>query len=346
MPVTAIALAEAAAQAKAGGAAAVDSVAERMLVYQRSVGGWPKAVGNEKVKYDHALSAALVKQTRADAGHPDATIDNDATTREIRYLAKAYATTGNPAYKAAAEKGIEYLLRMQYANGGFPQYYPDRSLYRHQITYNDNAMIRALLVLRDVAQRKGDLAAVDAALVLRAQKAVDLGVSCILKTQYVQRGTLTVWCAQHDEKTLLPAKARAFELASLSGAESVGIVEFLMGIENPSAEVRKAITSAVAWFEAVKIPNVAVKEIVDSSQPTGRDRIVVPQPGSTLWARFYDLNTNQPIYVGRDSQPHAALADIENERRAGYVYVSTWPEKLLTKEYPKWKQQWESSSKL
>ena len=43
---------------------------------------------------------------------------------------------------------------------------------------------------------------------------------------------------------------------------------------------------------------------------------------------------------------NADLADIENERRAGYVYVSTWPEKLLTKEYPKWKQQWESSSKL
>jgi PelA/Pel-15E family pectate lyase len=235
---------------------------------------------------------------------------------------------------------------MQYPNGGFPQYYPDFSNYRHQITYNDNAMIKVLQVLRDVAQRRGDLAGLDADLAPQAQKAVELGISCILKTQYVQNGTLTVWCAQHDEKTLLPAKARAFELASLSGAESVGIVRFLMEIENPSAEVKKSIESAVAWFEAVKMPNVAVKEIVDPQQPTGRDRIVVPQPGATLWARFYDLTTNQPIYVGRDSQPHAALADIENERRAGYVYVSTWPEKLLTKDYPKWKQQWESGSKL
>jgi len=346
MPQTAVALAEAAAQAKSGGSAGVDSVAERMLVYQRSVGGWPKAVGNEKVKYDHALSAAKAAQTRADAGRIDATIDNDATTREIRYLAKAFKETGNPAYKAGAERGIQYLLKMQYANGGFPQYYPDFSLYRHQITYNDNAMIRVLQILREVAQRKGDLAGVDAALVPQAQKAVDLGISCILKTQYVQHGKLTVWCAQHDEKTLLPAKARAFELASLSGAESVGIVEFLLGIENPSAEVKTAITSAVAWFEAVKMPNVTVKEIADASQTTGRDRIVVPQAGATLWARFYDLETNQPIYVGRDSQPHAALAEIENERRAGYVYASTWPEKLLTKEYPKWQQQWESGRKL
>jgi hypothetical protein len=27
-------------------------------------------------------------------------------------------------------------------------------------------------------------------------------VECILKTQVVQEGKLTVWCAQHDERTL------------------------------------------------------------------------------------------------------------------------------------------------
>ncbi|WP_245326141.1 pectate lyase [Hymenobacter wooponensis] len=322
----------------------VDSVAEKMLVYQRSVGGWPKAVKEAKVDYSKPLSAALRAASLADAGRTDATIDNNATTREITYLLKAYKASNKVAYKEAAERGILYLLKMQYANGGFPQFYPDFSNYRHQITYNDNAMIRALLVLRAVAGQQGDFAAVDPALVPLAKEAVERGISCILKTQYVQKGQLTAWCAQYDEKTLQPAKARAFELASLSGDESAAIVEFLMGIENPSPEVRKAITSAIAWFEKVKLPNQAMKEIKDPNQPTGRDRVIVAEPGATLWARFYELETNRPIYVGRDSKVHYALSEIENERRAGYLYAGTWPEKLLQREYPKWQQKWAANA--
>lgn len=328
-------------------ALAKDSAAERMLVFQRSVGGWPKAVNGIKVSYEHPLTADEKASTRKDADHADATIDNNATTREIRYLLAAAQRTGNMAYRSAAENGIRYLLKMQYPNGGFPQYYPDHSLYRHQITYNDDAMIRALSILRDLVEHKGDFMLVDQALVPQAKLAVEQGVDCILKTQYVQNGKLTAWCAQHDEKTLQPAKARAFELASLSGDETVNIVEFLLGVENPSPEVRKAVVSAVTWLNEVRMPNQAVKDIKDPAQPTGRDRVIIAEPGSTIWARFYDLESNKPIYVGRNSEKKNTLAEIENERRAGYLYVGTWPEKLLTKDYPAWQQKWEKgSSKL
>jgi PelA/Pel-15E family pectate lyase len=97
----------------------------------------------------------------------------------------------------------------------------------------------------------------------------------------------------------------------------------------------------------VKLAGYTVKEIQDRSQPTGRDRIMVPEAGSTIWARFYDLETNKPIYVGRNSEKKNTLAEIENERRAGYLYLGIWPEKLLTKEYPAWQQKWDKdSSKL
>ena len=321
-------------------AAAQDSTAEKMLAFQRSSGGWPKAVNEVKVDYRHPMSAADLQAARRDASAPDATIDNNATTREITYLVTAFRNTQNPAYQQAAESGIRYLLRMQQPSGGFPQYFPDARFYRAQITYNDNAMVKALTVLKAVADKKGDFALVDPALMPQAQKAVEKGVQCILKTQYVQHGKLTVWGAQHDRVTLLPCKARAFELASLSGDESVGITEFLMSLDQPSAEVRRAIAAAVAWFEASKIPNTTVADITDPQQPSGRDRVLVAQPGSTLWARFYDLDTNQPIYVGRDGVKHSQLSDIENERRIGYVYASTWPEKLLSREYPKWQQKW------
>jgi PelA/Pel-15E family pectate lyase len=325
-------------------APALDSVAERMLVYQRTVGGWPKAVGEVKVKYDQPLSVTAIAATRDDAGRNDATIDNDATTREIRYLAGAYAATRNPAYKAAAEKGVRYLLQMQYPNGGFPQFYPDLSSYRHQITYNDNAMVRALQVLRDVSRRTHGLEVLDASLAEPATQAVTRGIDCILKTQYVQRGKLTAWCAQHDEKTLQPAKARAFELASLSGMETVGIVQFLLDTDNPTPAIRQAVEAAVAWLRAVQLTGYTVQDQPDPKQPKGYDRVLVPQPGAVLWARFYDLTTNQPIYVGRDSQPRATLAEIEYERRTGYAYAGTWPEKLLSRDYPRWQQKWNATA--
>ncbi|GAA4381464.1 pectate lyase [Hymenobacter koreensis] len=319
-----------------------DSIAEKMLVYQRSIGGWPKAVGEVKVDYDAKLTAAKRASTLADANRKDATIDNNATTREIKYLISAFKRTNNPAYRTAAENGIRYLLKMQLKSGGFPQFYPDSSNYRGQITYNDNAMVRALWLLKAVAEQEKDYALIDFALVPQAKAAVQRGIGCILKTQYVQNGKLTAWCAQHDRRTLQPIKARAFEVASLSGMETVGILEFLMAVENPTPEIKRAIEAGVAWLDAVKMPGYAMKNIEDPAQPTGRDRIVVPEAGSTLWARFYDLETNKPIYVGRDGVKHAQLADIENERRAGYVYASNWPAKLLATEYPKWQKKWEN----
>jgi PelA/Pel-15E family pectate lyase len=319
---------------------AQDTTAEKMLAFQRSNGGWPKAVSEVKVDYRHRMSATDLAAARQGASQEDATIDNNATTREIAYLVSAFKTTQNPTYRQAAENGIRYLLKMQQPSGGFPQYYPDARFYRAQITYNDNAMIRALGVLKAVADKKADFALVDASLVVPAQKAVARGVQCILKTQYVQHGKLTAWGAQHDRTTLLPCKARAFELASLSGDESVGITEFLLSLDQPSPEIRKAVAAAVAWFQASKVENTAVQDITDPSQPKGRDRVMGPQAGSTVWARFYDLDTNRPIYMGRDGVKHDRLADIEVERRTGYVYAGTWPEKLLTREYPKWQQKW------
>jgi PelA/Pel-15E family pectate lyase len=321
-----------------------DSTAEKMLVFQRAVGGWPKAVGSTKVDYTHPLSAADRASTLKDKNRNDATIDNNATTREITYLAGAFQKTNNAAYRAAAEQGIRFLLKMQYPNGGFPQYYPDFSNYRHQITYNDNAMVRALEVLRSVANRSKQFAVVDPALVPQAQAAVDRGIDCILKTQYVRNGHPTAWCAQYDEKTLLPAKARAFELASLSGDESVAIVRFLMSVENPSAGVKTAIECAADWFEKVKISGYATKEITAPGSKKVLDRVIVPEAGSTIWARFYELDTDRPIYVGRDSKVHYQLLEIEVERRAGYLYAGTWPAKLLATEYPAWQKRVNTAS--
>jgi unsaturated rhamnogalacturonyl hydrolase len=320
-------------RAQAGGH---DEVADNMLIYQRTVGGWPKHIGNERIDYHKKLSPAEKAAFIDDASMNDATIDNDATTKEIRYLLMAYRQTANHDYLAGAERGIRYLLRMQYANGGFPQFYPDTSLYRHEITYNDNAMVNALNVLYDVSQSIGDLAQVDPSLKAPAADAVRRGIQCILATQIKVNGRLTVWCAQYDEHSYAPAKARSYELPSLSGEESVGIVEFLMRQPDPSPAIREAVNSAVEWFRTAKIEGFKYVNIYDSTQPGGRDRVIQPSPGSVLWARFYDIQTNKPFFCGRDGIRKNAVAEIEHERRVGYAWYGEWPRQLLEKDYPEW----------
>lgn len=316
-----------------------DPVAENMLLYQRSNGGWPKHFqGEKKVDYKRQLNEDEKKELRSGfAEGIDATIDNDATTKEIKYLVKAYKQTNNEAYLKAATKGIDYLLKAQYDNGGWPQFYPDFSSYRSEITYNDNAMANAMGVLWDVADGKNDMEVIAPAYKETCQEAVKKGIQCILKTQLKQKGKLTAWCAQYDAKTLLPAMARKFELVSLSGNESVAVVKLLMRVQNPTATIKEAVTAAIEWFEKVKITGYKVIDVAAPSEKSGKDRIVVPDStGGVIWARFYDIDNNEPFFSGRDSQRKKTLAEIENERRIGYAWYGTWPAKLINNEYPAW----------
>lgn len=314
-----------------------DTVAENMLLYQRKNGGWPKHFNKEKTDYHRTLTAEELNELKSGyESSIDATIDNNATTKEIRYLAKAYKRSSDQRFLKAVEKGIEYLLDAQYPNGGWPQYYPDFSSYRSEITYNDNAMINVLNVLVDVLERDNHMEVVNSSYYKNCAAAVKLGISCILKTQIKQGKKLTAWCAQYDAKTLKPAKARAYELPSLSGGESVGILRFLMRMP-ADKKIIAAVKGGVEWFKKVTIEGYQYEEIKTSE---GRDRVLTKKEGGVLWARFYDLKTNEPFFSGRDGQPKKTLAEVERERRIGYAWYVEAPEKLINEEYPKWANKW------
>jgi PelA/Pel-15E family pectate lyase len=266
----------------------------------------------------------------------DCTIDNGATIKEIRHLAKAYKQHNKSSYLNAVNKGIRYLLKAQYPIGGWPQYYPDSSLYRGQITYNDNAMVNVLNLLYDAAHRTNDLDIVAPCYLPGIKDAVNRGINCIILTQVKVNGKRTAWGTQYDQKTLKPAMARKFELPSLSANETVGIVKFLMRLDRPSTEVKQSITAAVDWLDKVKIKGYRYIDIDDPSQPKGKDRVIQPDATSTIWARFYEIETNEPFFTGRDSVKKKKVSEIDVERRTGYAWYGTWPQKLLDRDYPEW----------
>lgn len=301
-------------------------IAGHLLSYQCEAGGWPKNTDT--------VSRPFV----GDRAKLMPTFDNGATTDELRFLARAFAATQETSFRAAFDRGLDYVLRAQYPNGGWPQFFPLRKGYYDRITFNDNAMVRVMEFVREVA-REPRYGFVDPKVRAACQEAFERGITCILKCQIIVDGRPTVWCAQHDEKTFAPAKARAYELPSYSGAESVGITRLLMSLDKPSAEVKAAIEGAMTWFEAHKIAGIRIEAVDDAKAPKGKDHVVVKDSQApALWARFYDLKTGQPFFCDRDGVPKPALADIGYERRNGYSWYGPYARDLLEKDYPAWKR--------
>jgi pectinesterase len=172
-------------------------------------------------------------------------------------------------------------------------------------------------------------------IVEKAKKVFDKGIDCILKTQYKQNGVLTAWCAQHDEVTFAPANARAFELASLSGYESVKIVLLLMSIEKPSPEIISAVKNAQAWFEKTKITNLEEKRVLNDAGKIIDKKMIPTTNAAPIWARFMDLETNEPFFCDRDGIKKKSIDQIGSERRNGYSWYSDSAKEVL-KQYPAW----------
>jgi PelA/Pel-15E family pectate lyase len=313
-------------------------IAEMILLYQRDSGGWPK-----NYERSRRLSEEDIRKLRAEKKRDDSTFDNGATHSELRHLARAFNQTDDKKFKEGFLKGLDFVLAAQYENGGWPQNHPKPGGYHAHITFNDDAMIGIMQLLKAVVHDGKTYAFVDPRRRGRCEAAIRQGVQCILRCQVVVEGRKTAWCAQHDAGTLAPAKARSYELPSLSGSESVGIVKFLMEIEKPSPDVIDAIQGAITWFEEAKLEGIRLVKKSDPSAPGGHDRVVVNDPSApSLWARFYRIGDNKPIFCSRDGVPKDTLAEISHERRNGYSWLGNRPASLLSKHYPEWRAKWAS----
>jgi PelA/Pel-15E family pectate lyase len=319
----------------------ITKIADNMLLYQRNNGGWPK-------NYDmQAILTPEQQQKLVDTKSIlHTTFDNSTTYTHIEYLAKVYTLTHVKKYKDAAEKGIQFCLDAQYPNGGWPQYFPlERKNYSTHITFNDGAYLGVLDLFDRIRKNDPDFSFLTAKLRKKAVLAYDKGLECILKAQIVDNGRLTVWCQQHDEVTLQPAWARAFEPPSICNGESAGIVQFLMKIENPDERVIRSIQSAVKWFYDSRIFNTRVETIKAPAEQskyrmmTTDKVVVIDSTAKPIWTRYYELGTDRPLFSDRNSKFLYSLSEVSRERRTGYGWYTYSPQDVLNK-YPKWQQKW------
>ena len=278
--------------------------------------------------------------------HYIATLDNDSTWLQIRFLARvtsallaAHRDADAAPFRASVERGVEYLLDSEYPNGGWPQVWPLEGGYHDAITINDDAMLHAIEILHDVANGTADYSFVSQSLKRRAGPAAERGIDCLLRLQITENGVKAAWAQQYDALTLEPTSARNYEMAALTSDESFPIVEFLMGLPDPSAAEVTAVHAACAWFTRVEIFGYRYGSgdfMADRRSPGGRKLVAVAGAGP-IWARYYQIGTDKPIFGDRDKTIHDDVNDLSLERRNGYSWFNTAGIAVLN-EYKSWAQ--------
>ncbi|MEO7996107.1 MAG: pectate lyase [Gemmatimonadaceae bacterium] len=296
-------------------------MADNMLTFQTPSGGWSKHVSFT----EGARKPGQSFFSENDKWQYIATVDNDATTSEIRFLHQASLQHRDKRYENGVLNGVAYLLHAQFPNGCWPQVWPLQGGYHDAATFNDNAIVEVMQLLDDAAT--GKMTYVPDSLRKQSATAVQRAIQCVLQAQVVVRDTFTVWGQQHDPLTLAATNARSYELTSLTSKESASIVDFLMTHTDADTRIPARVHAAIDWFEHNKILGFRYEQqaglIADASAP--------PQ-----WARMSEIGTNTPIFSNRDGIKQYKY-DALTDRRIGYGWYADSPNSTL-KRYAKWAQ--------
>jgi PelA/Pel-15E family pectate lyase len=228
------------------------------------------------------------------------TLDDNTTQAALRLLMALDETLdqSDAAIHEAAMTGLEALLKVQYPMGAWPQRfveppnpddypvrrasYPDSWTrtypaidYKGFYTFNDNAMADVIDVMFRAAEVYGDQ---------RYRRAAERAGEFMIMAQMPapQPG----WAQQYDPD-MHPAWARKFEPASITGGESQGVMRTLMQVYRHTGDRKylEPIPRALAYYRK-------------SVRSDGR------------LARFYELETNRPLYFTKDYELTYSDADM------------------------------------
>ncbi|HEU5351505.1 MAG TPA: pectate lyase [Terracidiphilus sp.] len=326
------------------GSAEARGIADTIVSFQTPAGAWEKNLDmRQGIRW---AGEAFVPNNLSHITAPDdfdtprepdwnyvGTIDNDATTTELRFLAKVIAASGETRsreLRTAFLRGMRYLFNAQYPNGGWPQVWPLEGGYHDAITYNDDAMIEVLRLMWEVSRGKQEFSFVPLPLREAAARSFRRGIPCVLATQIASGGRLTVWPQQDDPLTLKPVSGRNFEPAAACAGESADLLLLLMeDLPNPSPHEQQAIRAAAKWFSQTEIDG-------ERWMRTSEGREVVPEKGAgPIWARFYAVGSDKPIFSDRNKLIYDRVDDLSKERRNGYQWYVQKPAEALER-YKTW----------
>ncbi len=227
-------------------------------------------------------------------------------------------TTSERAIRRSRDLGLKKLLEAQYPNGAWPQRYDGaprdaqefpvlkarypkkwsrvytKANYTNYYTFNDNSHSDCVLLALEAHQVTGDPEYLEAA---------KRGGDFILLAQMPE--PQPVWAQQYNTH-MEPAWARKFEPPSLTGGESVGVCRTLIDLYLATGEKKyfHAVDAAVNWY---------------------RRSTIAPDK----WARFYELQTNRPLYFTKDYK----LTYRDNDMPTHYSFQSSYGAESMIRYY-------------
>jgi len=296
---------------------------------QLESGGWDYAIyfdPQRRKRYAYRVEAGA--QGRRDRN--TSTLDDDTTQAALRLLMELDKTLHfeDQQIHAAATFGLERLLAVQYPIGAWPQRfaappdpakfpvkqasYPEswsrtyaRTAYAAFYTFNDNAISDVIDVMLAAWKVYGDD---------RYRAAAEKAGGFILLAQMPE--PQPAWAQQYDAE-MHPAWARKFEPPAVTGGESQGVLRILMQLYRETGEKKylEPIPRAIAYLRRSQLPDGSL-------------------------ARFYELQTNKPLYFTKqyeltysdaDMPTHYAFkvrSDIDSIEREYKRLVTLGPGKL------------------
>lgn len=187
--------------------------------------------------------------------------------------------------------GFRFLLDVQKEAGGWPRQIPPANEYSAYSTLNDRVLSSSISILLRGYREFGDA---------RYLEAAGKGGQFLIRTQ--GQAPQAGWAQQYDDE-LRPVAARMFEPRALSSRESayamIALAELFLETRDPV--FASPLSAAARWLE-----NSTIRQGV--------------------WARFYEIGSNRPIYGDRDGSVHYSLGEISKERRKAYDWEKAFPE--------------------
>jgi PelA/Pel-15E family pectate lyase len=259
--------------------AAADALIWGQLVH----GGWEYRIdflGEGSWRYRHEAVDDPYEEGRC-------TFDDEVTQAATRLLMGVDAVVGREPYTEAARYALEFMMEAQFPNGAWPQWYPLTDdypdSYTDYYTYNDQVINDCIELMVEAYQVYGDE---------RYLESAERGGNFIIlsQVQEPQPG----W-AQQYYWNLSPAWARSYEppavCSKVTSNNMITLLELYLLTGN--ATYLEPLPAAIDWLNRSKI-------------------------GEDLWARFYELGTNTPLYCDRDRKLTYNLSEVSEERRTGY----------------------------
>jgi len=209
----------------------------------------------------------------------NATFDDAGTAEAAKFFLRLYLEKHDARYKGPLDKAIEFVLRSQYPNGGWPQRFPlthgmlkpGNPDYTSYITFNDDVAAENVEFLTMCYGTLGE-----GRLLEPIRRAMNAFV--VMQQPKPQPG----WALQYtpDRK---PAGARTYEPRALvthtTATNIERLVQFYRTTGDPTFLAR--IPEAIDWLEGLTLaPGIA---------PAGRTHPTFIEPG-----------TNRPLYVHRE----------------------------------------------